>query len=401
MGLTTGAAGSPPDAEAIKSLFELTDDLVDREIRPAAAAAEELGRFPREVFATIGRAGLLGLPYPEEYGGAGLPYETYLRVVEKLAEGWLTIGLGVSVHTLACFPIATRGDAAQRERWLPAMLGGDLLGAYCLSEPGSGSDAAALDTRAAREADGYVIDGVKAWITHGGQADFYTLFARTSGDSHGPDRARGISCLHVPADVPGVSAGPPEHKMGMRASTTSQMMFERARVPAQHLIGDEGSGFKIALAALDSGRLGIAACSTGLAQAALDLAVNYAHERRQFGKPIAEFQGLSFMLADMATAVEAARALYRSAARRKDAGEPFGAQAAMAKLFASDTAMRVTTDAVQVLGGYGYVADFPAERYMREAKMLQIVEGTNQVQRLVIGRALGSRRAAWPHNPRS
>lgn len=389
-GHTGEPAATVPDADTIKALFELTDDLVEREVRPAAAAAEDAGRFPREVFARLGRAGLLSLPYPEEYGGAGLPYETYLQVVEKLAAGWLTIGLGVSVHTLACFPIATRGDAAQRERWLPAMLGGELLGAYCLSEPASGSDAAALGTRAAREADGYVIDGVKAWVTHGGQADFYTLFARTSGDSHGPDRARGISCLHVPADVPGVSAAPPERKMGMRASPTTQMMFERARVPAHHLIGDEGSGFKIALAALDSGRLGIAACSTGLAQAALDLAVAYARERRQFGKPIAEFQGLSFMLADMATVVEAARALYRSAARRKDAGEPFGPQAAMAKLFASDTAMRITTDAVQVLGGYGYVADFPAERFMREAKMLQIVEGTNQVQRLVIGRALAS-----------
>jgi alkylation response protein AidB-like acyl-CoA dehydrogenase len=383
-------AAAVPDAGTLKALFDLIDDLVEREIRPAAAAAEQAGRFPREIFATIGNAGLLGLPYPEAYGGGGLPYETYLQAVEKLAAGWLTIGLGVSVHTLACFPIAAHGDDAQRERWLPAMLGGDLLGAYCLSEPHSGSDAAGMSTRAARDADGYVIDGVKAFITHGGEADFYTVFARTSGDSQGPGRAQGISCLHVPADVPGVSAAPPEHKMGMRASTTSQVMFEKARVPADHLTGGEGAGFKIALAALDSGRLGIAACSTGLAQAALDVAVGYARERRQFGKPIAEFQGVAFMLADMATAVEAARALYRAAARRKDAGQPFGTQAAMAKLFASDAAMRVTTDAVQVLGGYGYVTDFPAERYMREAKMLQIIEGTNQIQRVVISRALGA-----------
>jgi alkylation response protein AidB-like acyl-CoA dehydrogenase len=391
---TDPAAPNPstaaPDAGILKALFDLIDDLVEREIRPAAAAAEQAGRFPREVFATIGAAGLLGLPYPEAYGGGGLPYETYLQAVEKLAAGWLTIGLGVSVHTLACFPIAAYGGDAQRERWLPAMLGGGLLGAYCLSEPHSGSDAAAMSARAVRDADSYVLDGVKAWITHGGKADFYTLFARTSGESQGPDRARGISCLHVPADVPGVSAAPPEHKMGMRASTTSQVMFEKARVPAAHLIGEEGAGFKIALAALDSGRLGIAACSTGLAQAALDVALTYARERRQFGRPVAEFQGVAFLLADMATAVEAARALYRAAARRKDAGQPFGAQAAMAKLFASDTAMRVTTDAVQVLGGYGYVTDFPAERYMREAKMLQIVEGTNQIQRVVISRALGA-----------
>ena len=214
------------------------------------------------------------------------------------------------------------------------------------------------------------------------------MFARTSGDHEGPDRAKGISCLHVPAETPGMSAAPAEHKMGMRASVTAQMIFDGARVPAGHLVGGEGNGFSLALAALDSGRLGIAACATGVAQAALDAAVGWAQQRRQFGRPIADFQGLSFLLADMATAVEAARALYLSAARRKDRGLPFGPQAAMAKLFASDAAMRVTTDAVQVLGGYGYVEDFPAARLMREAKVLQIVEGTNQIQRMVIGRSL-------------
>jgi alkylation response protein AidB-like acyl-CoA dehydrogenase len=292
------------------------------------------------------------------------------------------------VHTLSCFPLATAGTDQQREQWLPDLLGGGLLGAYCLSEPNSGSDAAALATRAVPDGDGYRVDGIKAWISHAGQADFYTLFARTSGDPAGPDRARGISCLHVPAATAGVSAAPAEHKLGMQASATAQMIFSGARVPAGQLVGEEGGGFAIALAALDAGRLGIAACSAGLAQAALELAVDYARQRRQFGKPVIEFEGLGFLLADMATAVEAARALYRSAARRKDAGEPFGQQAAMAKLFASDTAMRVATDAVQVLGGSGYVADFPAERYFREAKALQIVEGTNQIQRLVISRAL-------------
>jgi alkylation response protein AidB-like acyl-CoA dehydrogenase len=232
---------------------------------------------------------------------------------------------------------------------------------------------------------------VKAWISHAGQADFYTLFARTSGQPEGRDRAKGISCLHVPAATEGVSAAPAERKMGMRASVTAQMIFEGARVPAGHLLGEEGRGFAIALTALDSGRLGIAACATGLAQAALDLAVGYARERHQFGRPIIDFEGVSFMLADMATAVEASRALYLAAARRKDAGQEFGRQAAMAKLLASDTAMRVTIDAVQVLGGSGYVADFPAERYMREAKVLQIVEGTNQIQRLVIARSLAGR----------
>jgi alkylation response protein AidB-like acyl-CoA dehydrogenase len=382
-----GVDREAPD-ETTAALFALTRDLATAEVAPRAVAAERESRFPREVFRTLGAAGLLGLPYPEDLGGGGQPYETYLQVVEELATAWLAVGLGVSVHTLTCFPLATAGSPEQQQRWLPDLLGGDLLGAYCLSEPGSGSDAAALRTRAAADGDEFVIDGVKAWISHGGQADFYTLFARTSGDHEGPDRAAGISCLHVPADTPGVHAGPAEHKMGMRSSVTAQMIFEGARVPAGNLVGERDRGFRIALAALDSGRLGIAACGVGVAQAALDLAVGYARQRRQFGQPIAGFQGLQFMLADMATAVAAARALYLAAARRKDAGKPFGQQAAMAKLLATDTAMRVTTDAVQILGGYGYVEDFPAERLMREAKVLQIVEGTNQIQRMVIGREL-------------
>jgi alkylation response protein AidB-like acyl-CoA dehydrogenase len=373
----------------MQELLDLTRELADKELRPAVDVAERTGTFPREEFRLLGRSGLLGLPYPERWGGGDQPYEVYLQVVEELARAWLAVGLGVSVHTLTCFPLATAGTPEQQERWLPGMLGGELLGAYCLSEPQSGSDAAALATRAVADGDGYRVDGVKAWISHAGQADFYTLFARTSGEPSGPERARGISCLRVPASTGGVSAGPAERKMGMRASVTAQMIFDGARVPADHLIGAEGEGFAIALAALDAGRLGIAACATGLAQAALDTAVGYARERRQFGQPIIGFEGLSFLLADMATGVEAARALYLAAARRKDAGQPFSKQAAMAKLFATDTAMRVTTDAVQVLGGYGYVEDFPAERYLREAKVLQIVEGTNQIQRLVIARALG------------
>jgi alkylation response protein AidB-like acyl-CoA dehydrogenase len=375
-----------PDEET-RALFELTAELADEVLRPRVDAAERDGSFPREEFRVLGRAGLLGLPYPERLGGSGQPYETYLQVVEELSRAWLAIGLGVSVHTLTCFPLATAGTAEQQD-WLPEMLGGEQLGAYCLSEPASGSDAAAMRATAKASGTDYVLDGVKAWISHAGQADFYTVFARTSGDHEGPDRARGISCLHVPARTPGVSAAPAEHKMGMRASVTAQMVFDGARVPAGHLVGGEGNGFSLALSALDAGRLGIAACATGVAQAALDAAVGWARERRQFGRPIADFQGLSFMLADMATAVEAARALYLSAARRKDRGLPYGPQAAMAKLFASDAAMRVTTDAVQVLGGYGYVEDYPAARLMREAKVLQIVEGTNQIQRVVIGRSL-------------
>jgi alkylation response protein AidB-like acyl-CoA dehydrogenase len=373
-----------------KALFELAAELADAELRPAAAAAERDSRFPREAFRVLGAAGLLSLPYPERFGGGGQPYETYLQVVEELAEAWLAVGLGVSVHTLTCFPLVTAGTPEQQDRWLPGMLGGDQLGAYCLSEPASGSDAAAMRARAEEDGPDFVLNGVKAWISHAGQADFYTVFARTSGHPEGRDRAQGISCLHVPAQTPGVLAASPEHKMGMRASVTAQMIFEDARVPAANLVGGEGNGFGLALAALDAGRLGIAACATGLAQAALSAAVAYAGQRRQFGRPVGDFQGVSFLLADMATAVAAARALYQAAARRKDAGLPYRPQAAMAKLFASDTAMRVATDAVQVLGGYGYVEDFAVERYLREAKVLQIVEGTNQIQRLVIGRSLTS-----------
>jgi len=369
------------DAEA---LLALTRELADRELRPRAAQAEASGEFPREVFRTIGRSGLLGLPYPEEYGGGGQPYEVYLQVVEELARAWLTIGLGVSVHTLAAHGLALYGTDAQKKRWLPDILGGELLGAYCLSEPHCGSDAAALRTRAVRQDDrSYRVTGTKAWITHGGEADFYLLLART-----GDHPTRDITGFLMDAGTPGLSAAPPERKMGMKASPTSQVLLENASLDGDRLLGEEGDGFPMAMAALDAGRLGIAACAVGVAQAALDVAIGYARERTSFGVPIGEHQGVSFMLADAAAGIAAARELYLAAARRKDTGRPYSTQAAMAKLVASDTCMRVTTDMVQVLGGAGYVADYPVERYMREAKVLQIVEGTNQIQRLVIGRAL-------------
>jgi alkylation response protein AidB-like acyl-CoA dehydrogenase len=375
---------SLPSAEA-EALLELTRDLVEGEVTPRAAEHESRAEFPRELFRTLGKAGLLGLAYDEELGGGGQPYEVYLQVLEELARGWLAVGVGVSVHTLSCYPLAAFGSEEQKARWLPEMLAGELLGAYCLSESGSGSDAAALQTRAVRDGDDYVVDGTKAWVTHGGHADFYNLMVRTGGP--GP---KGISCLLADASTPGMHPQPPEKKMGLRSSPTASIVLDGARVPADRLLGEEGVGFRIALSALDGGRLGIAACAVGHAQAALDLAVSYAQERKQFGQRIADFQGLSFLLADMATQVEAARALYLSAARLRDAGRPYGPQASMAKLFATDAAMRVATDAVQVLGGYGYVEDFPAERLMREAKIMQIFEGTNQIQRLVIGRSLTS-----------
>ncbi|KUH39647.1 MULTISPECIES: acyl-CoA dehydrogenase family protein [Streptomyces] len=369
--------------EESRDLIALVRDVVQGEIVPRAAEEEDAGHFPREVFSLLSEAGLLGLPYDSGLGGGDQPYEVYLQVLEELAAARLTVGLGVSVHTLACHALAGYGAKEQQTEHLPAMLGGGLLGGYCLSEPASGSDAASLRTRAVRDGDDWVITGTKAWITHGGVADFYTVMART-----GPEGPRGVTAFLVPGDAEGLTAAAPEKKMGMKGSPTAQIHFDGVRVPDARRIGDEGQGFTIALSALDSGRLGIAACAIGVAQAALDEAVAYARERRQFGRPIADFQGLRFMLADMATQIEAGRSLYLAAARLRDAGRPFSRQAAMAKLFCTDAAMKVTTDAVQVLGGYGYTADFPAERYMREAKVLQIVEGTNQIQRVVIARHL-------------
>ncbi|MDQ0944901.1 MULTISPECIES: acyl-CoA dehydrogenase family protein [unclassified Streptomyces] len=369
--------------EESRDLIALVRDIIQREIAPRAAEEEDSGHFPREVFSLLSESGLLGLPYDSEYGGGDQPYEVYLQVLEELAAARLTVGLGVSVHSLACHALAGYGTKEQQTEHLPAMLGGGLLGAYCLSEPGSGSDAASLRTRAVRDQDSWVITGTKSWITHGGIADFYTVMARTGGEG-----ARGITAFLVPGDTQGLNAAAPEKKMGMKGSPTAQLHFDGVRVPDSRRIGEEGQGFAIALSALDSGRLGIAACAVGVAQAALDEAVSYATGRRQFGRPIADFQGLRFMLADMATRIEAGRALYLAAARLRDAGRPFSRQAAMAKLFCTDAAMSVTTDAVQVLGGYGYTLDFPVERYMREAKVLQIVEGTNQIQRMVIARHL-------------
>lgn len=376
-----------PSSESV-DLLAMVEEIAAREIAPRAGDDEATATFPREVLRALGGLGILGLPFDEMYGGGDQPYEVCLQVLEELARASMVVGVSVSVHWLACFPLANFGTSMQRDQWLPDMVGGDLLGGYCLSEAHSGSDAAALSTRALPVAEGYRVTGTKSWITHGGHADFYSAMVRTSGE--GP---RGISCLLVDAASPGLRAAPPERKMGANSSPTAQMVFDDVLVTSDRLIADEGAGFTVALAALDAGRLGIAACSVGLAQAALDAAVAYAGTRQQFGRPIADFQGVSFLLADMATAVAGARALYLQAARLKDAGLPFGTEAAMAKLMASDAVMRVTTDAIQVFGGAGYTCDFPVERYFREAKALQIVEGTNQVQRLVIGRALQARPA--------
>jgi alkylation response protein AidB-like acyl-CoA dehydrogenase len=369
-----------PDAEA---LVALAREIAVEELKPLASDYEARSRFPREQFRLLGRSGLLGLPYPEKWGGGAVSYEVYLQVLEELAAAWMTVAVGLSVHTMSCYPLAQFGEDEQRNEWLPDMLGGELLGAYALSEPQAGSDAAALSARATRDGDDYVVTGTKAWITHAGVADFYTIMVRTSDEG-----SRGVSCLLADAATPGLNVAPLEHKMGLTGSPTAQLLLDKARIHASRLMGAEGDGLKIALDALNSGRLGIAACAVGLAQAALDEAVAYAKQRMQFGKPIIEFQGLEFLLADMAAGVESARATYLDAARRRDRGLPFRRQASIAKLVATDMAMRVTTDAVQVLGGYGYTRDFPVERYMREAKVPQIFEGTNQIQRMVIAREL-------------
>jgi alkylation response protein AidB-like acyl-CoA dehydrogenase len=370
-----------PSEETV-DLLALVRDLATTELLPRAAQAERDEAFPREVFRTLGRAGLLGLPYPEELGGGGLPYEVYLQVLEEIGSVWASVGVGVSVHALSCFGLATAGTPEQQQRWLPDMLGGELLGAYCLSEPHAGSDPAAMTTRARRDGDDYVITGAKAWTTHGGHADFYKVMARTGDGRHD------ISCFLVDAATEGLVADPPEQKMGLTGSATATMRFDGVRVPVERRLGAEGDGLKIALAGLDAGRLGIAAVATGLAQGALDQAVAYAKSRETFGVRIIDHQGLGFVLADMEAAVQSARAMLLHAARLKDQGLPYSREASIAKLVATDNAMRVTTDAVQVLGGYGYTRDFPVERYMREAKVMQIFEGTNQIQRLVIGRSL-------------
>ncbi|RRQ26733.1 acyl-CoA dehydrogenase [Rhodococcus sp. Eu-32] len=370
-----------PTDEA-RDLIQLTRDVADKVLDPIVDEHEKNETYPDNVFGTLGEAGLLSLPFPEEWGGGAQSYEVYLQVLEELAARWAAVAVAVSVHSLACSPLLAFGTEEQKQRWLPDMLGGSLIGAYSLSEPQAGSDAAALACKATPKDDGYVVNGSKAWITHGGIADFYNLFARTGEGS------KGVSCFLIPKDQDGLSFGKPEEKMGLHAVPTTSAHYDNAFVSSERRLGTEGQGLQIAFSALDSGRLGIAAVAVGIAQAALDDAVAYANERTTFGKKIVDHQGLGFLLADMAAAVASARATYIDAARRRDAGLDYSRNASVAKLVATDAAMKVTTDAVQVFGGYGYTRDFRVERYMRDAKITQIFEGTNQIQRLVIARSL-------------
>jgi alkylation response protein AidB-like acyl-CoA dehydrogenase len=370
-----------PTAEA-HELIDLVRQVADKVLDPIVDRLERDHSYPEGVFKTLGDAGLLSLPQPTEWGGGGQPFEVYLQVLEELAARWAAVAVAVSVHSLACHPLLTYGSAQQQRQWLPDMLAGSSIGAYSLSEPDAGSDAAALRCEATRTSNGYQVNGTKAWITHGGLADFYTLFARTGSGS------QGISCFLVPGDAAGLTFGAPEDKMGLNAVPTTSAFYDAVDVAEHRRIGDEGQGLSIAFSALDSGRLGIAAVAVGISQAALDEAVAYAQQRTTFGRKIIDHQGLGFLLADMAAAVESARATYLDAARRRDAGMAYSRNASVAKLVATDAAMKVTTDAVQVFGGCGYTRDYRVERYMREAKITQIFEGTNQIQRLVISRQL-------------
>ncbi|MBB2940030.1 hypothetical protein FHX82_007116 [Amycolatopsis bartoniae] len=369
-----------PEAGAI---VEEARRFAQEELTPRAAKESESDSL-RDVFGRLGELGYLGMPYPKAAGGSGQPYEVYLQALEEIGGAWAAVGLGLSVHIASCYPLATLGTRAQCERWLGGMLAGGQLGGYCLSEKHAGSDPAAMQSQARRTPEGFELTGSKSWVTHAGDADFYTVFARTS-----EDRSHGISCFLVAADSPGLSVRRPDRKMGLAGSATATVDFDGIRVEAERLVGGAGRGLGIALEALDSGRLGIAAVAVGLAQAALDHSVVYATERETFGKPIIEHQGLGFLLADMAAAVAGARGALLDAARRRDRGLPFSQQASIAKLLATDAAMKVTTDAVQVHGACGYTKDFPVERQMRDAKALQILEGTNQIQRMVIARHLG------------
>jgi len=366
-----------------RAVVSLAREFAAKEARAAAETYEARQEDPLPLYKQLAELGLCGLPFPEEHGGAGQSYVTYLLLIEELAHAYLGLAVGLSVHTLCAFAVDAFGSAEQKKEVLSRLTAGEWYGAYSLSEPASGSDAAALTTKAARRDGGYELSGSKVFCTRGAEADVVLVMARTGGP--GP---KGVSAFLLEQATVGFFGSKKEDKMGWRSSPTWQLVLDHAVVGEARRLGEEGDGFKIALAALDSGRLGMAACAVGLAQAAFDAALEFTKEREQFGRPVADNQGIRFMLADMATGIEAGRALYRHAARMRDARLDFSLQAAEAKLFCTDMAMRVTTDAVQLHGGYGYVTEYPVERFMRDAKGLQIVEGTNQIQRHIIGRKL-------------
>jgi butyryl-CoA dehydrogenase len=370
-------------SEEHEMIQKMVRDFARHEVAPTAAERDEEERFDRGIFDKMAELGLTGIPWPEEYGGIGSDYLAYCIAVEELSRVDASIGVLLSAHTsLAGWPIYKFGSEQQKQTYLRSLALGGKIGAYGLTEPGSGSDAGAMRTTARLEGDHYVLNGSKIFITNGGIADIYVVFALTDP----ANKQKGTSAFIIESSFPGFSVGKKEKKLGIRSSPTTEIIFEDCRVPRENLLGKEGEGFKIAMMTLDGGRNGIAAQAVGIAQGALDAAVDYARERHQFGKPIASQQGIGFKLADMATGIEASRLLTYQAAWLESNGHPYGKQSAMAKLMAGDTAMKVTIEAVQVFGGYGYTKDYPVERYMRDAKITQIYEGTQEIQRLVISR---------------
>ncbi|WP_102693118.1 acyl-CoA dehydrogenase [Rummeliibacillus pycnus] len=371
-------------SEEHEMIRKMVRDFAVNEVAPTAAERDENETFDRAIFNQMAELGLTGIPWPEEYGGIGSDYLAYVIAVEELARVCASTAVTLSAHTsLAGWPVYKFGTEEQKQKYLRPMAEGKKIGAYGLTEPGSGSDAGGMKTTARLDGDHYILNGSKIFITNGGIADIYVVFAVTD-----PDAKNSTSAFIVEADFEGFSVGKKEKKMGIRSSPTTEIIFDNCRVPKENLLGAEGEGFKIAMKTLDGGRNGIAAQAVGIAQGALDAAVAYSKERVQFGKPISANQGISFKLADMATATEASRLLTYQAAWLESNNLSYGKQSAMAKLMAGDTAMKVTTEAVQVFGGYGYTKEYPVERFMRDAKITQIYEGTQEIQRLVISRML-------------
>ncbi|SEN46478.1 Acyl-CoA dehydrogenase [Mesobacillus persicus] len=370
--------------EEQEMMRRMVRDFAEKEVAPFVEKMEG-GEFPRDILKKMGELGLMGIPIPEQYGGSGMDFTSYIIAIHELSKVSATVGVILSVHTsVGTNPILYYGNDAQKQKYVPKLASGEYLGAFCLTEPSAGSDAASLKTRAIKSGDDYILNGSKVFITNGGEADTYIVFASTNPDLG----SKGISAFIVDKNTPGLVIGKDEQKMGLHGSRTVQLTFEDMKVPGENLLGEEGQGLKIALGNLDVGRIGIAAQALGIAEAALDAAVDYAKERRQFGKPIASQQGVGFKLADMGTAVEAAKLLIYRAAHLRQQGEKCGKEASMAKLFASKTAVDVTTEAIQVFGGYGYTEDYPVERYFRDAKVTEIYEGTSEIQRLVISKHL-------------
>jgi alkylation response protein AidB-like acyl-CoA dehydrogenase len=372
-------------SEEHEMMRKMVRDFAETEITPWIESMEEEERFPREVVQALADNGMMGIPIPEEWGGAGADYTSYILTLEELSRVSATVGVILAVHTsVGTVPILRFGSDDQKKKYIEKLATGQLLGAFALTEPGAGSDASGIRTTAVRQDDYYILNGSKVFITNGGEADTYITFAVTDS-SKGKD---GISAFIIEKETPGFKVGKKEKKMGLNGSNTVELSFEDARVPSAQLLGQEGEGLKIALANLNGGRIGIAAQALGIATAALEHATAYATERVQFGKSISSLQAIQFKLADMATMVEAARLLVYQAAFLYQEGKPCAKQASMAKQFASDAAMKVSTEAVQVFGGYGYTRDYPVERFFRDAKITQIYEGTNEIQRLVVAKEL-------------